>query len=124
MKTQSQKHQHLNIHQDVTHENPPALKIHQTDPDTHPQKNQEHHRQPENHPHHQEDHVLNKEADPNNDDHNPRLLAPDHRPNNQKLNLRQHPKRSKYRKMATKRKPGKKIRQNKFEIVPNNNASK
>jgi hypothetical protein len=98
MKTQSQKHQHLNNHQGVTHENPPAMKVHQTDPGIHQQKDQEHHHQPERLPHRQEDHAQNKEVDPNNDDHNPRLLAPDHRPNNRKLKSQQHPKRNKYRK--------------------------
>jgi hypothetical protein len=96
MKIQSQKHRHLNIRQGVTHENPPTMKDHQTGPGIHLQKDQEHHHQPKRLPHHQEDHTQNREVDPNKDDHHPRLLAPDHRPNNQKLNLQQHPKRNKY----------------------------
>jgi hypothetical protein len=62
------------------------MKVHQTDPDTHPRKDQEPHHQPKRLHHHQEDQAQNKEVDPNNDDHNPGLLAPDHRPNNLKLN--------------------------------------
>ncbi len=82
MKTQSQKQQHLNVHQESPHEIHPAMKVHQTDPDIHPQKDQEHHHQQEKPLHRQEDHAQNKEVDLNNDDRHPHPIAPDHRPNN------------------------------------------
>ena len=81
-KTQNQKQQHLNIHQEITHENHPATKVHQTDPGIHPQEDQEHHHQPERLPHRQEDHAQNKEVDPNNDNQGHHPKAPDHRPDN------------------------------------------
>ena len=78
MKTQSQKRQHLNEHQEITHENHPAMKVHQTDPGIHRQKDQEHHHQQERPPHRQEDHAQNKEVDLNKDDRRPLPTAPDH----------------------------------------------
>ncbi len=83
MRTQNLKHQHLNIHQGVPHENPPAMKVHQTDLDSHQQKDQKRHHQPKKlHHQHQGDHAQNKEADPNNDDKDPHPKAPDHHQDN------------------------------------------
>jgi len=84
MRTQSLKHQHLDIHQGVPPENPPAMKAHQTDLDSHQQRDRKHHHhhQPKKLLHHQEDPAQNKEADPNNDDIDPHHRAPDHHPDN------------------------------------------
>jgi hypothetical protein len=80
-KTQNQKQQHLNVHQEITHEIHPTVKVQQTDPGIHQQKDQEHHHQQERPPHHQEDHAQNKEVDLNNDNRLLHPIAPDHRPN-------------------------------------------
>jgi hypothetical protein len=83
MRTRNLKHQHLINRQGVLHDNPPAMKVHQTILDSHQQKDQQRHHQPKKlHHQHQGDHAQSKEADPNNDDHNPRLLAPNHHPDN------------------------------------------
>jgi hypothetical protein len=74
------------------------MKVHQTDPGIPQQKDQEHRHQQKRPPQHQEDHGQSKEVEINNDDHRPRLTAPDHQPNKWKLNLQQHPKRNKCKK--------------------------
>jgi hypothetical protein len=70
------------------------MKNHQTDPGNHLRKDQEHHHQLKKALRHQEDPAQNKEADQNNDDNGPHPKTLDHRPDNWKSNLPQHPKRN------------------------------
>jgi len=85
-------------------------RIHQTDPGIHQQKDQEHRHQQKRPPQHQEDHAQNREVEINNDDRRPHPTAPDHLPNNWKLNLQQHLKRNKYIKNGRNKKTQKENR--------------